>query len=141
MQLTTLVTVCACSDWCNGNLICDQLNEHDKEPEGSDPDFQNDGDSEGDSDGEGDDDGGESGDEGDGHGVGGISAKKLKCLMVNAVQIALHLQCKPGRRLPPRVIDKRKGRGRLEDEKALDKGWQKNIYLVSQIHQLVVTDC
>ncbi len=73
--------------------------------------------------------------------VGGISVKKLKSLMVNVVQIALRLQRKPGRRLPPRVIDKRKGRGRLEDEKALDKGWQKNIYLVSQIHQLVVTDC
>ena len=112
----------------------------DEEPEGSDPDFQNDEDSEGDSD-EGDDDGGESDDEGDGHGVGGISVKKLKSLMVNAVQIALRLQRKPSWRLPPGVIDRRKRRGRLEDEKALDKGWQKNIYLVSQIHQPIVTDC
>jgi len=51
---------------------------------------------------------------------------------MNAIQSAFRLQLKPSRRLPRGIVDSKKKRNKLEEEKALDKSWQRNIYLVSQ---------
>ena len=64
--------------------------------------------------------------------VFGSRRKKLKILMVNAVQTALRQHHKPGRKLRHGGAYTRKRMFELDEEKAHDKRWQRNIYLVSQ---------
>ncbi len=93
---------------------------------GNNPNFEDNDEGDRDDEGGGDDEG-----SGVGDGVW-LSEKKLKNLMVNAVQTALRLQHKPGRKLRHSVADTRKRMFELDEEKAHDKRWQRNIYLVSQ---------
>jgi len=77
------------------------------------------------SDGDGDDN-----DDNGGDGKGGwMSKKAMKAMIVSAVQTALRNQRSPARRRRNNT-NTGKRRDALEEEKAADKPWQRNIYLV-----------
>jgi len=82
-----------------------------------------------------DDDGGD--DDEDAEGGSRMSKKQINNMIVSAVQMALRLQRNPTRnptrRGRHRDIDAEKGRDALEMEKAADRPWQRNIYLVSKL--------
>ena len=85
------------------------------------------------SEGGSDDDDDDDGDDEDAEGGGQMSKKNMKKMIVSAVQMALRLQRNPTRRGRHRDINTEKRRDALEMEKAADRSWQRNFYLVSKL--------
>lgn len=63
-----------------------------------------------------------------------LSERKLKSMMVDAAQTALHLQRKPVRKGQRNSDGTRKCQDALEEEKASDQRWQRLAFMVSYKH-------